>query len=394
MIETKTYENADYLAGRFDQIIAAALFFTRADVRQVTDRFGVESFVTFNAEGEAVVYTTEPPAAAASPMRPTVCALDDAGRFAFYYPTSGTLEVEAAEPDPEAAPDAPAWINFRRRRDAGEPLELVSVSELLRRIALRKIGVYVWNAVSSYAAARAKFLENFATSPAYALQWAGGLAGAFETARLAVEPLQHFAAAPDFETLRARVEELAAHDRERAVSGFRIPSSSSHFSNAVEGEQVEARIKFAFDHFGGLCDQWLNVVRYGATAIEDAFSDKKRATARERAADAGLTLWNGRGTGTDFAHFYVAAKTQAEAVRLLKKAGHRFITAHELKTYFSKTWGGKMEGITPERGVWAETTTGDLVRLVAASGVAWATPQAVATAPAPAAQKGGADAAI
>jgi hypothetical protein len=389
MIETKTYENADYLAARFDSIIARALFFDRADVRKVTDRSGVESFVTFNPEGEAVVYTVEPPC---GPMARTVVAHDSERKvFAFFYPVSGTLEVEPERVEGEGM-DARVK-NYADRERNGEPLELVSVSELLRRVALRKIGVYVWNVVSSYAKAKAEFVEKFLNNPAYALQWAGGMAGAFETARLAVETLDYFAAAPDFETLRARVTEVVEKDRERVFSGFRIPSSSSHFSNATEGEQIEARIKF-FSNFGGVGEQIRQAVHYTATAIEDALSAKTQADARTKAADAGLTLWNGRGTGTDFAHFYVAAKTQAEAVRLLKKAGHRFITAHELKTYFSKTWGGKMEGITPERGVWAETTTGDLVRLVAASGVAWATPQAVATAPAPAAQKGGADAAL
>lgn len=71
---------------------------------------------------------------------------------------------------------------------------------------------------------------------------------------------------------------------------------------------------------------------------------------------AGLTLWNGRGgswRGVECC--YVAARSAADAVRLLKAAGHDGMTHYELTTYFSRgAWGKPMNGIPRERGVWIQ----------------------------------------
>jgi hypothetical protein len=68
---------------------------------------------------------------------------------------------------------------------------------------------------------------------------------------------------------------------------------------------------------------------------------------------AGLKRWNGRGWD-NVEHVFVAAYSAAEAVRLLKAAGHSHMTTYELKVYFWKTWGEPMKGIRPERGVWIQ----------------------------------------
>ncbi len=77
-----------------------------------------------------------------------------------------------------------------------------------------------------------------------------------------------------------------------------------------------------------------------------------------------LRFFNGRGdygyNGLD-GKLYVAAHSKAEAVRLLKQAGHVRMNMYEFDLYWSKgTWdvrtdGWKtviMEGIAPETGVW------------------------------------------
>lgn len=72
-----------------------------------------------------------------------------------------------------------------------------------------------------------------------------------------------------------------------------------------------------------------------------------------------LQIWNGRGftvweTKIHFDHAYVCAESGAEAVKLLQKAGHTGMNYNELKNYWSKgCWGNSMDGITPEKGVWA-----------------------------------------
>lgn len=349
MLETKTYADRKTLAERrFDSIIAAALEFNRSGsgVRKVKDRDGADAFVWYNEAGEAVVSAQEPPPGA---MLPTL-VVNDGGVFGFFYPASGTLEVERERI--VGTGEAARVRNYADRAEAGEPLELLSRTEFLRRVCLHKIAVHVWTAVARYAEGKAKFQAKFAENPLYALQWASGVAFETETARLAVEPLQYLEGSPDFETLRERVREVIELDRERLFSGFHIPASSSRFSNAVELEQLEARVKF-FDNLSGFGERLLWIVRDAETMLSDRLAGADRQAAKAAAKDSGLRLWNGRGTGTEYATFYVCARSGADAVRLLKRAGHSTMTAHELKTYFAETWGNAMDGITPERGVWA-----------------------------------------
>ena len=67
-----------------------------------------------------------------------------------------------------------------------------------------------------------------------------------------------------------------------------------------------------------------------------------------------LKLWNGRSPVRDYAHVYIAAYSQADAIRLLEEYnGHstRGIQT-EFKVYYAKCWGNKMKDVTPERGIW------------------------------------------
>lgn len=71
--------------------------------------------------------------------------------------------------------------------------------------------------------------------------------------------------------------------------------------------------------------------------------------------ESGLKLWNGRGGDwRGVAFCYVAARSAADAVRLLQAAGHSRMTRHELKVYFANVWGNPMNGIRRERGVWIQ----------------------------------------
>jgi hypothetical protein len=66
-----------------------------------------------------------------------------------------------------------------------------------------------------------------------------------------------------------------------------------------------------------------------------------------------LRIWNGRGDYAQFdGRFFVCATTKKRAVELLKQAGHRWINMKEFTTYYSEAWGVRMEGVTPEEGVW------------------------------------------
>ncbi len=66
-----------------------------------------------------------------------------------------------------------------------------------------------------------------------------------------------------------------------------------------------------------------------------------------------LKLFNGRGWGSG-QHAYVAAYSQADARRVCEELGYQ-LTASELKVYWSHgCWGTRMDGITPERGLWLQ----------------------------------------
>lgn len=88
-----------------------------------------------------------------------------------------------------------------------------------------------------------------------------------------------------------------------------------------------------------------------------------------------LKLWNGRGLVLNTSklkqfipiddsdrnarynrdvHMFIAAYSVADAVRLINEFnGYEGNHSSEIKEYFSKNcWGNRMEGITPERGIW------------------------------------------
>ena len=92
---------------------------------------------------------------------------------------------------------------------------------------------------------------------------------------------------------------------------------------------------------------------------------------QNRASSRQLKLWNGRGGKTwkpfrEWDHFYVCAKSRRDAAVLLAKTTHprphevgpREIGQwdRELKEYYSECWGNDMDGVVPERGVWATAT--------------------------------------
>lgn len=77
-----------------------------------------------------------------------------------------------------------------------------------------------------------------------------------------------------------------------------------------------------------------------------------------------LKLFNGGDWSSRGGHLYVAAYSQQDAVNLMNLAYRRMrgypddadqgsTTLNTLQVYWSKgCWGNRMEGITPERGVW------------------------------------------
>lgn len=67
-----------------------------------------------------------------------------------------------------------------------------------------------------------------------------------------------------------------------------------------------------------------------------------------------LKIWNGRGHGKVNGkrllntHFYVAAYSVADAVRLINEVTESHITAWEINHFYSKgCWGNPMDGIEP-----------------------------------------------
>ena len=75
-----------------------------------------------------------------------------------------------------------------------------------------------------------------------------------------------------------------------------------------------------------------------------------------------LQIFNGRGheyvdksgNRVQTEHVYICAWSKADAVRVMHEAGFNRFTSAELNSYYSHgCWGLRMDGITPERGVWA-----------------------------------------
>ena len=71
-----------------------------------------------------------------------------------------------------------------------------------------------------------------------------------------------------------------------------------------------------------------------------------------------LKLFNGRGgkgwRQTPYESLYIAAKSRADAARLLSEVFGRTVEfwQKEVKIYWSECWGNPMKEITPERGIW------------------------------------------
>lgn len=87
---------------------------------------------------------------------------------------------------------------------------------------------------------------------------------------------------------------------------------------------------------------------------------------------SGLMLWNGGASScrkpgeplwqgvrpNSSKHAYVAARSRADARRVIAEYCGRDPGDHELKTYWSPCWGNAMDGITPERGLWLDMGQG------------------------------------
>lgn len=76
-----------------------------------------------------------------------------------------------------------------------------------------------------------------------------------------------------------------------------------------------------------------------------------------------LKLWNGRLQG--YKHGYIAAYSQADAIRLAEENFGLRGWLPEIRDYWSEgAWGDSMIGVTPRRGLFAETKDSQLVEFV------------------------------
>lgn len=76
-----------------------------------------------------------------------------------------------------------------------------------------------------------------------------------------------------------------------------------------------------------------------------------------------LKLWNGRLSG--FRHGYIAAYSRADAVRVYEEFFMGRGTLPEIRDFWSEgQWGNTMIGVTPRRGMFAETKDGALVEFI------------------------------
>lgn len=92
-----------------------------------------------------------------------------------------------------------------------------------------------------------------------------------------------------------------------------------------------------------------------------------------------LKIWNGRGffcrklddplwenvSGNATVHAYVAAYSRADACRVIEEYAGRSVPDTELRVYWHEgAWGNRMEGISPERGLWLAFNDGAPVRVI------------------------------
>lgn len=76
-----------------------------------------------------------------------------------------------------------------------------------------------------------------------------------------------------------------------------------------------------------------------------------------------LKLFNGRLIG--YEHGYIAAYSQADAVRIYEQYVGGRGTLPEIRDYWHEgSWGNDMIGVTPRRGMFAKTKDGTLVEFV------------------------------
>lgn len=131
-----------------------------------------------------------------------------------------------------------------------------------------------------------------------------------------------------------------------------------------------------------VCEAWsARAPAGGLDAAPAAPNRPEPAVARkgQRSGDnsSGLLLWNGGASScrkpgdplwmgvrtNSYHHAYVAAKSRADARRVIAEYCGHAPGDHELKTYWSPCWGVSMDGITPERGLWLDMGQGP-VRVV------------------------------
>jgi len=74
-----------------------------------------------------------------------------------------------------------------------------------------------------------------------------------------------------------------------------------------------------------------------------------------------LHIWRSRRDYPELdEHLYVCAASRDRAVNLIKCAGHRRMSLHELDRHFTRDrWDKVMEGINPRPGVWIVREDGD-----------------------------------
>jgi hypothetical protein len=60
----------------------------------------------------------------------------------------------------------------------------------------------------------------------------------------------------------------------------------------------------------------------------------------------------------------VAAHSRADALRVIEEYTGRKPSVSYFRDFWSPCWGNKMDGITPERGLWIEFEKGTMTRVV------------------------------
>jgi hypothetical protein len=108
------------------------------------------------------------------------------------------------------------------------------------------------------------FLEKAAQSPSYAIQWGGAQVVYDEEqakfARKLIDAIEKRIAEDKTDDMGDWLLEVVSRKRRELLSCFRMPSSTSMFSNAVECFQIEARFQLASD-MGGIYERIEEIVK-------------------------------------------------------------------------------------------------------------------------------------